>query len=214
MSPEFARAVDPIFLRVIGVVDRIERGETLVAEEEIVKIRKEFDNAEALLGVNPEWSLAKYALATWTDALLSETSWEDSDWWNSNALEVEFFRTREAYQEFYLKAREATTLPRKDALEVFFVCVMLGFRGMYTNQIVEESEHLNLPKDLMSWCKQSGMAIQLGKGRPSIVDKSKPGEGAPPLEGKFMMVGSSLLAVVLMAFTAIYFYSLYLKQIN
>lgn len=207
MSPEFARAVDPIFLRVIAMIERIERGDTLVAAEEIVKIRREFDSAEAVLGANPEWALAKYALAAWTDALLSESSWDERDWWNNNALEVEFFRTREAYQEFYIRAREATSLPKKDALEVFFVCVLLGFRGMYSHSVVEEAEQLNLPKDLGSWTKQIGMAIQLGKGRPSITDKSRPGEGAPPLEGKFMMVGSSLLSVVLLAFTVIFFYA-------
>lgn len=207
MTPKFAQAVDPIFLQVIGLLERIERGEPIVIPEERTRIRRKFDEAESLLGGGPEWLLAKYALAAWADAMLSENPWEGRDWWTNNALEVELFRTREAYRDFYVKANEATEHSRKDALEVFYVCVMLGFRGMYANSVVHEAESLNLPADLSGWSRQVGLAIQLGKGRPTIVEKSQPGQGAPPLEGKFLMVGTSLLTVVLLAFTVILGYA-------
>jgi hypothetical protein len=36
-------------------------------------------------------------------------------------------------------------------------------------------------------------------GRPPIIDKPSPSQGAPPLEGKFRLVGASLAAVCLSA---------------
>lgn len=211
MTPKFAQAVDPIFLQVITLLERIAQGELPVVTEERTRIRRKFDDAESLLGGGSEWQLAKYALAAWADAMLSEAPWESRDWWNNNALEVEFFRTREAYREFYVKANEATESARKDALEVFYVCVMLGFRGMYASPVVHEAESLGLPAELSGWSRQVGLAIQLGKGRPTIVEKSQPGPGAPPLEGKFLMVGASLLTVVLAAFTVILGYAFLIR---
>jgi hypothetical protein len=56
---------------------------------------------------------------------------------------------------------------------------------------------------LESWSRQAAKSIQLGQGRPPITESPAPGEGAPPLEGKYLLIGTSLLAVVLLAVTAI-----------
>ena len=83
---------------------------------------------------------------------------------------------------------------------------------MYASAASDEPENFGLPPDLAGWTRQAGMAIQLGKGRPSIAEKSRPGEGAPPLEGKFMMVGTSLLSVVMAAFTVIVAYAMFFRR--
>ena len=56
---------------------------------------------------------------------------------------------------------------------------------------------LALPADLEAWAKQTSVAIQLGQGRPRIGDNSRPGEGAPPLESKSLMVSYLLIGVIL-----------------
>ena len=211
MSPKFAQAVDPIFLHVLNLLDRIGRGEPLDMRAERVSIRGWFDQAEAILGQNTEWELAKYALAAWIDEVLIETAWEGSAWWNENLLEKEFFNSMLANERFYINAKEAASMPRKDALEVYYVCVVLGFRGLYRDPVVAEmlAEQRELPPDLNMWAKQTAMGIRLAANRPPITEASIPGDGAPPLESQALMMSSLVMGVVLAAITAVIAFSLF-----
>ena len=101
-----------------------------------MRIRSRLDHAEAQLGRTPDWLLAKYALVAWIDEMLIvDAPWRDRDWWNENKLEWEIFQTNSRYDLFYKKAKEAFALPQKDALETFYVCVVLGFRGLYRDPV-------------------------------------------------------------------------------
>jgi type VI secretion system protein ImpK len=199
MTPEFAKAVDPVFQYVIDLLERISADESVSAKDERVQIRTRLDQAEALLGHGPDWQLAKYALVTWIDEVLIEAPWTNGKWWKENTLEWEDFKSSDAYEGFYLKAKESSALKRKDALEVFYVCAVLGFRGLYRDpaQAATLVEPLELPPDLESWAKQTAMAIQLGRGRPGISDASVPIEGAPPMDGPFVLIWASVVGLVL-----------------
>jgi type VI secretion system protein ImpK len=203
MTPEFALAVDPIFLHVLELLERIERNETPSAKDERSRVRSQIDRAEAMLGRKPDWELAKYALVSWIDDLLIEAPWDGRQWWEENALEVELFNSRDAFSKFYVQAEEAQKLTKKDALEVYYVCVVLGFRGLYRDSNAE-AELLGLPASLEEWARKTAMAINLGLGRPPITVNSRPGEGAPPLEGRFNLVGMSIVAVILTAVTLMF----------
>jgi type VI secretion system protein ImpK len=204
MTPETAKVVDSIFLYVLALLDRIERGAAPVVSDERTKIRSRIDSAEATLGQREDWQLAKYALVAWIDEVLIDAPWDGNQWWNENALEFEYFQTHDRHDRFYSQAEEAAKLPKKDALEVFYVCVVLGFRGLYrTASGASLAEQLGMPPDLESWARKTAMAIQLGQGRPPIVAGARRGTGAPPLEGKFQFVGMTLAAVCLAAITVI-----------
>ncbi len=199
MSPEFAKAVDPVFLYVFGLLDRIEQGTPVPQEEERVRIRGLVDQVDAVLGQTPDAQLAKYALVSWIDEVLIEAPWEGSEWWKNNSLEWECFSSQDRSEQFYVKAKEASTLRRKDALEVFYVCVVLGFRGLYRdpNRAAVFTEALQLPLDLETWARQTSMALQLRQGRPPISEATVAVAGAPPLGGPFALVWASLAGLVL-----------------
>ena len=205
MSPTFAQAVDPVFLCVLGLLDRVSAGENPAPEDERMRIRGLIDQAEGRLGQAQDWQLAKYALVAWIDEVLSDAQWQGRDWWNENAMEVELFNTRLANEQFYVRAKDASTLPKRDALEVFYVCVILGFRGLYRDKYVAAAlaEPRGLPPDLETWAKQTALAIRLGQGRPTLSDGGAPGGGAPPLNGQSLLVWSSLAGAILAAFTLI-----------
>jgi type VI secretion system protein ImpK len=206
MTPEFAAAVDRVFLHVLRLLERIGRGEHPAAEDERLRIRGWIDQAEAQLGEREDWKLAKYALAAWIDDMLIDAPWNSRGWWKENALEVEIFNTRLRNEQFYVKAQEASSLVRKDALEVFYLGVVLGFRGLYRDPATAaaSAEPRGLPPDLETWARQTAMAIKLGQGRPPISDASRPGEGAPPLEGLSALIWSSLAGVILAGFAVIF----------
>src|SRR5262249_9164714 len=56
----------------------------------------------------------------------------DSPWaaaWNERKLEVALYATNDRAWRFWEQARKATARKGGDALEVYFLCVLLGFRG-------------------------------------------------------------------------------------
>lgn len=211
MTPKFAQAVDPILLHVLELLERIARDERPSPQEERLRIRALIDQAGALLGASPEWDLARYALVSWIDEVLLETPWDGREWWSNNVLEVELFSTRECFERFYVKAQEASTLARRDALEVFYVCVVLGFRGLYRDP--QEASFLiqshGLPVELETWAKQASLAIRLGQGRPPLPPPRRQVSGAPPLKAR-PLAAWSWVAAALLALAGAVYYGLFL----
>ncbi len=201
MSPRFASAVDPIFLYVLRLLDRIGRGDAISYETERDRIENRFREAEAQVGDKKGWELARYALAAWIDEVLIAADWNGAAWWEENLLEFAYFKTRTRATVFFQKAAEAAKLPRRDALEVFYVCVVLGFRGLYgTSDAAFLADSLDEPQSINEWTKKYERKIQLGLGRPPIGEALRSAGDAAPLDGKFMFVGTSLVSVILLAF--------------
>lgn len=199
MTPDFAQAVDPIFLHVLRLVERLDAGESLTPVEVKRGIETPLHQADTMLRNAKDWTLAKYALVVWIDDVLINSRWEFNQEWADNfLLEVDLYGPREAYDKFYTEAELAKKLPTSDALEVFYVCVVLGFRGMYRDQIDAERRApiLGLPTTLEDWTQQTAQAIRAGKGMPSIVGNPKPGSGVPALRGYSSLCWTSLGAAV------------------
>jgi type VI secretion system protein ImpK len=194
MTPKFAQAIDPVMLHVLGLLERIGRDERPSPADERLRIRGLIDQAEALLGANDQWKLGKYALAAWTDEMLVDAPWDGRDWWSNNVLEMELFSSRECYDRFYILAKEASSLPTRDALEVFYICVVLGFRGLYRDPEFSAStiQALGLPPDVEAWARQAAMSVRLGQGRPQLTGKKRDLVGAPPLRGRYFALWSGL----------------------
>jgi type VI secretion system protein ImpK len=211
LSPRFAQAVDPVFTHVLGLLDRVAADERPSPQEERLRIVALLDQAEAIIGAGTEWELAKYALVSWIDEMLVETPWDGREWWSNNVLEVDLFNTRLCNEQFYVSAQEASSLARRDALEVYYVCVVLGFRGLYRDPQMAAmfgAAH-GLPADLDTWAKQTSLAIRLGQGRPMLAGPRRDVAGAPPLRTKPLLAWSWLAAVLLGA-AAIVYYGMFL----
>ncbi len=101
-------------------------------------------------------------------------------------------------RSFTPKPKLASSLTAKDALEVFYLCVVLGFRGLYRDPAAAAvlAPPRGLPADLETWARQTSAAVASGLGRPGISDATQPGEGAPPLEGLTTLVSSALTGVL------------------
>jgi type VI secretion system protein ImpK len=209
MTPKFAQAIDPVMLHVLGLLDRISREERPSAPDERLRIRALIDQAEALLGASEQWQLGKYAVVAWIDEMLVDAPWDGRDWWSNNVLEVELFSSRECYDRFYILAKDAGALANRDALEVFYICVVLGFRGLYRDPEFSRStiQNLGLPPDVESWARQAAMSIRLGQGRPQIAGKKRDLIGAPPLRGRYFALWSGLaLAMAATVLVVMLFY--------
>jgi type VI secretion system protein ImpK len=215
MTPQFAKAVDPVFERVLALLDRIDAGEggTIDPEREKDKIVQLLDAAQATLGESNEWQLAKYGLVCWIDEVLIAAKWPAGGpygWWNENSLESSLYSQRERNEQFYVWARSAAELTRRDALEVFYLAVILGFRGLYEDPVHAPSvaARYQLPPQLETWVKRTADAIKHSP-RPPMTQQGKIGPGAPPLKGRSTFVGAVLSSAVLAAILAILLFQYY-----
>ena len=203
MKPRFAAVVDPIFLKVLALMESVERDDVLSPESERQALERVFGESESQVSEGSGWPLAKYALAAWIDDLLISASWSGRDWWESNSMEFAFFKTRDRATQFYTRAKEAAELPQRDALEVFYLCVVLGFQGLY--QLSEAkiiAGQLDLPMSIEAWTKSTSGALQLRLGRPPIRETPRVPTGAPPLESRYRVVGAAVVTVILSMLTA------------
>jgi len=208
MTPKHSMAVDPLLLHVLSLLDRIANGEEPDEHEERVRIRALIDQGEAIVGSGQEWDLSKYALVSWIDEVLVDASWKGGEWWSNNVLEVDFFNTRLCNEQFFVNAKTAASLTRRDALEVYYVCVILGFRGLYRDPAIGAMliQQHGLPSDLATWAKQVAMSIRLGQGRPPLRSGQREITGAPPLKPKSRLVWPWLFGSMLAAWNVIYFF--------
>jgi hypothetical protein len=206
MRDEIANLVHPIFARGLRLRERLLQGEEpsfeaeqaellglLLSEREALRW-PEFGGDAADQG---GFLGARYALACWLDELfVLDSPW--SQRWNENKLEVRLYATNDRAWKFWDQARLAADRTQSDALETFFIGVMLGFTG----------EKVDNPLQLLDWLaltrkhlRQAGQAAW--RPPPGI----EPGTRVPPLRGRqalqrLLLLASAalLLAVPLVAF--------------
>ncbi len=208
MHPDFANAVDPIFQAALRIEEKIEfRDPSFVIADERQTLIRKIEQAEAKIGNSDEWNHAKYAICAWIDQRLNDLPWGKQEgnksWWKENCLERRFFSSRDAYVEFFERASKASGLTKKNAVEVFYLCVVLGFRGLYDKQDPQASnehiEKLRLPQSIEEWCSQTVKMLHLRHGRPIIAEMAQVGGSAKPLAGKRTLVLYSMLSTLLVA---------------
>jgi len=147
---------------------------------------------DAFLGI-------RYILACWLDEIMIDTAWGGE--WREKTLEQALYKTRERAWKFWEQSRKAETRPGSDALEVIFLCVMLGFRG----DLIEE------PDKLRSWVTTTQTRITQSQGKEwAAPDGQEPVTNVPPLRVRerlqTMMVawaGAILVAILFGAFVVV-----------
>jgi len=96
----------------------------------------------------------RYALACWVDEIfIGDSAWKEP--WNASKLETNLFGINDRGSEFWKQAQRAQSRPTRDALEVFYLCVMLGFRG----------ELIDNPNEIISWRESVEPQITQGEDR-------------------------------------------------
>lgn len=213
MQPKFAKAVDPIFVAALRFESKIENRERIVTADEKALLIRKIDEAEGMLGLTEEWKLAKYALCSWIDSRLISLQWAENEWWKNNCLEMRYFGTRDAHEEFFVKATQAASHPSKNALEVFYVAVVLGFEGFYASSDLsycrQVCSKLRIPPNLESWCRETVRSLHLRQGRPTIPGMIQSGHSAKPLDGRASLQLFSMLSILFVALAIVCYWLLF-----
>ncbi len=140
----------------------------------------------------------RYALTAWLDEAFLRSS-PVLHGWTSNRLEMLLYGSRDASWKFWNEATEASARAGPD-LEVFFLCVMLGFRGDWGET----------PAKLADWIHKA--RERLTAARPRLWQapaELEPPTDVPPLrglEGMHRMVfvcGMSLMLLIPLIIVAV-----------
>jgi type VI secretion system protein ImpK len=77
--------------------------------------------------------VSKFALAAFVDETVLMNNFPMRDQWEKNALQLEYFGEQLAGNKFFekLDAMLGQIEVTKDAVEVYYVCMLLGFKGRY-----------------------------------------------------------------------------------
>jgi type VI secretion system protein ImpK len=197
MTDAFASVVSPVFQYVIDLQQRMEVGEAPALEPERERIMALLAEADQRANVSSQlahdFELARHALVYWIDEVLINSSWKHATEWRQRILEWDYYGQRLRADLFYEKAREAEALAGTDPLEVFYLCVALGFRG----------QHVNSPGDLRKWADRVYNRIASGSTHPDkpFPDEATGGDEIAPLPGPSLLLGASILVSLTALFT-------------
>jgi type VI secretion system protein ImpK len=151
MRAEMAKVVYPVLNYGLKLKERRERGESppLDTEQAVLKgllktdelaLQSDFygdarsdgaypgaEGRGAAIGNEPFLGI-RYALCCWLDEILIDSSAWGIDW-DQKKLERALYSSADRAWKFPIQAEMAEKRESTDAIEVFMLCVMLGFRG-------------------------------------------------------------------------------------
>lgn len=91
-----------------------------------------------------EFALARFAVFCWVDDRVMQSAWEGKTQWQKESLQRIHYKTAQGGAEFFTRLKE-TDASKGELLEVFYLCLLAGFRGRYGMD--EESVILDQIKD-------------------------------------------------------------------
>ena len=114
--------------------------------------------------------LAKFALAAFVDETVLTNDFPLKDEWEKYPLQLEYFGEQLAGVKFFerleamLKQIEAAV----DAVEVYYVCLLLGFKGKYA--VYQENELHNIIRRTAEALKQAGRIQNIDIAPNAFID--------------------------------------------
>ncbi len=121
-----------IFFFVLGLRARADLVDFEVLHQGALRLFDEFEQKAKALRADPdEVSDARFALAAFVDEAVLRSEWPGKEQWADDPLQLQFFETYLAGEVFFerldnLRAKEKT--PR-EVLEIYLLCLLLGFKG-------------------------------------------------------------------------------------
>jgi len=102
---------------------------------EVRKLFTELDQGAQAANKDPTVvQTVRYALAAFLDEIVLSSNWSIRQDWAGRPLQMEYFNDFTAGEEFFRKLEALRGSPdpvRREALELFGLCLGLGFRGKY-----------------------------------------------------------------------------------
>ncbi len=213
MQADVVSAVFPVFGYALRVRDQVNSGlapDLITVQKELLGLLQEVTKASRLVdgSVNfrPGDSVSvlqkgsetylgiSYAMVCWIDEIFTISAWRSE--WPDKIIEHKLFGTRDRAWKFWEQAKKAEALGTSDALEVYYLCVILGFRGDYFGVIPRINEFLANARTLMEKTEDTDPRLPVD-GKP--ITFVPPLRGAGKLKQMFMVASIALLVIIPLA---------------
>jgi len=115
-------------------------GDSEVLKTRVYEMFERFESNARKFGIdNEKIRLAKFALVAFLDETIISSSWQQKEAWLSDPLQIKLFETFNAGEEFFnfLNELSQRTGANTEVLEVYYLCLSLGFKGKYQLQSPE-----------------------------------------------------------------------------
>ena len=123
-----------IFLLVLGFRRRADLIDYSTLHSGVLALFEAFDaQAKALRLDAEDVADCRYALAAFVDETVLRSRWAGNEQWADNPLQLQFFETYLAGEGFFEKLEHIRSRGESGAevLEVYYLCLILGFEGKY-----------------------------------------------------------------------------------
>jgi type VI secretion system protein ImpK len=133
-TPTLAELASDIFLLVLGFRERAHSVDFNTLHKGVLKLFEEFDQKAKALKIDPEAAAdSRYALAAFVDEAVLRSQWAGKEQWADNPLQLQFFETYLAGEGFFEKLEALRTRgePVVEVIEIYYLCLVLGFEGKY-----------------------------------------------------------------------------------
>ncbi len=141
-NPTLAELASEIFLLVPRFRERADSVDFGALSRGVLALFEEFDRRAKASKIDPEdIAASKYALAAFVDEAILRSQWPARERWADNPLQLQLFETYLAGEGFFekLDALRGRGEAAADVVEIYYLCLALGFEGKYA---IEGTERL------------------------------------------------------------------------
>ena len=197
-----AAPVLEVVLRVRAVLDT----PSIDLRDKIDGLLKEMEKRGETLRYRPEQVQAvKFALSAFVDETALAATFPLRDDWEKNPLQLEYFGEHLAGNKFFERLDELLRQPEQnaEAVEVYYLCLLLGFKGRYN--IFYEEQRREVIADTARRLREIGRLEVGGLSPHWRQDDQPPLQRAPGLPRWAKLGGAALLAATVLLFLVLRF---------
>lgn len=118
----------------------IDYGDSANLKSRVYEMFERYEDNARRTGIdNEKIRLSKFALVAFLDETIISSEWPQKAEWLSDPLQIKLFDTFNAGEEFFIYMAELRlrSSQNKDVLEIYYLCLSLGFKGKYQLQSPE-----------------------------------------------------------------------------
>ncbi len=166
----------------------------------VAKLLEEFEKrAERYRFNHKVVRVSKFALASFVDETVLTNNFHLKDEWEKYPLQLEYFGEQLAGNKFFEKL-EAMLKQMKvtaDAVEVYYVCMLLGFKGRYA--VYEQDKLLSIMQKTANALVKAGKIVptELSPNWLATDQPAPPKKGGMPIWAKISAFGGLALGLVI-----------------
>ena len=158
------------FMLILQLRSIVDYGDAGLLRQRVLELLDEFERKSLSSGIqHNKIQAAKFALTAFIDETIIGSDWENKTEWLAEPLQLKLFSCFNAGEEFFVRLNQLKERIREniDVLEVYFLCLSLGYKGKYLMEAPEQVRSIidDLNQDLNQYLGKP-VEILSPNGRP------------------------------------------------